>query len=123
MKTADEILCALNEVWLLEDLVYDIREYEGEGWEGPLVKEWSDLCMDLSRYTASNGLPDWKQRVRNEFFDLEIRVHQLHTFIFESDEHSELSKEDQHLLNEQLTYMIAYKKVLEERVNRWNDET
>lgn len=26
----------------LGDLVYAVREREGEGWDGPLVKQWSD---------------------------------------------------------------------------------
>jgi len=28
----------------LGDLVYKVRESEGEGWEGPQVKAWSDAC-------------------------------------------------------------------------------
>jgi hypothetical protein len=43
----EELLQALkdlfsNEHIALEDKIYDVRESEGEGWEGPAVKQWSN---------------------------------------------------------------------------------
>jgi hypothetical protein len=29
----------------LGDLVYMVRDREGEGWDGPAVKQWSDAVM------------------------------------------------------------------------------
>lgn len=34
----------------LEDHVYDVREHEGEGWEGPAVKKFSDLIDRLREF-------------------------------------------------------------------------
>lgn len=30
----------------LGDLVYEIREREGQGWDGPAVKAWSDAVTE-----------------------------------------------------------------------------
>ena len=30
----------------LGDLVYAVREQEGEGWEGPMVKAWSNAVRE-----------------------------------------------------------------------------
>jgi hypothetical protein len=34
-----------NEHIDLGDLVYQVREREGEGWDGPSVKAWSDAVV------------------------------------------------------------------------------
>ncbi|MES2352097.1 MAG: hypothetical protein V4641_31405 [Pseudomonadota bacterium] len=44
---APELLAALlaltsNPHLHLEDLVYNVRDREGEGWDGPAVKAWSE---------------------------------------------------------------------------------
>lgn len=31
----------------LGDSVYDVKEREGLGWDGPRVKAWSDACRDM----------------------------------------------------------------------------
>lgn len=31
----------------LGDLVYQVREREGEGWEGKWVKQWGEVCAKL----------------------------------------------------------------------------
>jgi hypothetical protein len=50
MKTSagDEALSILRAIQAhphidLDDLVYQVREREGLGWEGPQVKAWSDI--------------------------------------------------------------------------------
>lgn len=37
----------------LGDLVYEVREREGRGWDGPAVKAWSDAVVE-ARQIASN---------------------------------------------------------------------
>lgn len=32
----------------LGDLVYHVREHEGEGWDGPAVKEWSAAVTEVT---------------------------------------------------------------------------
>ncbi len=39
---AIDVLKALFDVCDLGDMIYDIREREGEGWDGPLVVKWGD---------------------------------------------------------------------------------
>jgi hypothetical protein len=33
----------------LGDMVYEVREREGEGWEGPAVKSWGDACSRVDK--------------------------------------------------------------------------
>jgi hypothetical protein len=47
---APELLTALiaistNPCLNLEDRIYDVREREGQGWDGPAVKQWGDACQ------------------------------------------------------------------------------
>lgn len=44
LATATEALRALmsNPHLILGDLVYEVYEREGEGWEGPAVKQWKE---------------------------------------------------------------------------------
>lgn len=46
---AMELLKRLGEVEhiSLGDLVYNIREREGEGWEGPAVVAWGSTCEEI----------------------------------------------------------------------------
>ena len=44
MNEALQVLHDLNEIRNLGDFIYDIREREGLGWEGPKVQAWSDAC-------------------------------------------------------------------------------
>lgn len=55
--SADTILRALmsNEHISLGDLVYNIRESEGKGWDGPSVKAWSDAVSDAEKWMKING--------------------------------------------------------------------
>lgn len=48
------LLCALvalttNPHVSLDDLVYTVREREGEGWEGPSVVTWGNAVADAQR--------------------------------------------------------------------------
>ena len=43
-KKAISALKMLSKVRDLGDFIYDIREREGKGWDGPKVKVWSDAC-------------------------------------------------------------------------------
>lgn len=37
----------------LEDKIYDVRESEGRGWDGPSVKAWSD-AIDKAKQALKN---------------------------------------------------------------------
>ncbi len=39
----------------LGDLVYQIREREGQGWDGPAVKAWSEAVTEAKRLTGKEG--------------------------------------------------------------------
>ncbi len=41
-EDAIDVLRTLFEVRDLGDIIYDIREREGRGWDGPLVTKWGD---------------------------------------------------------------------------------
>lgn len=42
----------------LGDLIYRVRENEGKGWEGPLVKRWSNAVAELeASLRALDGAP------------------------------------------------------------------
>jgi hypothetical protein len=43
------VLYDLSQVMELGDLVYDIREREGQGWEGPKVQAWSNACERMRK--------------------------------------------------------------------------
>ena len=40
----------------LGDFVYQVREREGQGWEGSAVKAWSDAVVAGSRLLREDGL-------------------------------------------------------------------
>ncbi len=42
LAAAVQVLRDLNAVRNLADIAYDIREREGEGWEGPKITKWFD---------------------------------------------------------------------------------
>lgn len=44
-----EALRVLFEVESIEDYVYDVRERECEGWEGPRVVAFGEACETLKR--------------------------------------------------------------------------
>lgn len=39
----------------LSDLIYDVREREGQGWDGPHVKQWSDAVEKVKNVLQSLG--------------------------------------------------------------------
>jgi hypothetical protein len=41
------ILRTLNSIIHLGDLVYEVRENEGQGWDGPKVKAWGEACAKM----------------------------------------------------------------------------
>lgn len=41
----------------LEDLVYKVRESEGQGWEGPSVTEWSQAVTEMKEILSEIDLP------------------------------------------------------------------
>lgn len=53
-RTAIEVLRALNEVHDLGDYVYDIREREMEGWNGPLVTKWGNAVARAKELLNEN---------------------------------------------------------------------
>lgn len=56
MKDPGEILRALmsNPHITLGDLVYDIRERKGLGWDGPALKAWSDAVTAAEKWLEEN---------------------------------------------------------------------
>jgi hypothetical protein len=44
-----QILRELNNILDLGDLVYNVREREGLGWEGPQVKAWDAACTRMKK--------------------------------------------------------------------------
>jgi hypothetical protein len=45
-QTMDRLLC-------FGDRVYDVREREGKGWEGPLVREYAQASLDFDKALSS----------------------------------------------------------------------
>ncbi len=39
-----QVLRDMYEILHLDDLVYNVRDSEGLGWDGPKVKAWADAC-------------------------------------------------------------------------------
>ena len=60
-NAAPDLLAALKALTTnphinLGDLVYKVRESEGEGWDGPQVKAWSDAVQSAaSAITKAEG--------------------------------------------------------------------
>jgi hypothetical protein len=48
-QEALRILSQLNSIIPLEDCIYDVREHEGQGWEGPKVKAWGGACIRMTK--------------------------------------------------------------------------
>jgi hypothetical protein len=46
---AAEILAGFNKLISLEDLIYQVRDNEGLGWNGPKVLEWAGLCVRMQK--------------------------------------------------------------------------
>jgi hypothetical protein len=44
-----EALMVIREIISFEDLVYDVRERELKGWDGPKVVAYSDACMKMNK--------------------------------------------------------------------------
>jgi hypothetical protein len=40
----------------LEDVIYEVREREGQGWNGPLVTAWSDGCTLVREALVKAGI-------------------------------------------------------------------
>lgn len=60
-------------------------------------------------------LADWQMRVVNEHYELNMRVHNLITFL-SSDLAEQLSGQEIELLNKQLPLMIGYRDILDKRI-------
>lgn len=43
----------------LGDQIYDVRESEGKGWDGPNVKAWSDAVAEAEAILKERGVPAW----------------------------------------------------------------
>lgn len=51
-------LVTINKLVPLGDAVYDVREEEGKGWDGPNVVAYSDACEVIDQWLKANGLSD-----------------------------------------------------------------
>lgn len=49
-----------NEYLCLGDLVYDVRESEGKGWDGPWVKAWGQAVED-AEWHLKHVEPKWSE--------------------------------------------------------------
>lgn len=43
----------------LADKIYDVRESEGQGWDGPQVKAWSNAVTEAEAILKERGIPSW----------------------------------------------------------------
>lgn len=41
----------------LGDFIYDVREREGKGWDGPKVQAWGEACEAADRIVKEAGGP------------------------------------------------------------------
>jgi hypothetical protein len=48
-----KVLRDLMDIQDLGDFIYNIREQEGKGWEGPLVCKWGDTCEHAKKLVGS----------------------------------------------------------------------
>ncbi len=48
-------LCS-NPIICLDDAVYNIKEIERKGWDGPIVVEWHNLINDIRNYLKNEDL-------------------------------------------------------------------
>jgi len=58
MTTKTEVLEALKVLFVdetIEDYVYDVKERELQGWEGPRVVAFGDACETLKRVMKELG--------------------------------------------------------------------
>lgn len=51
-QEAIEVLRELFDIRPLGDLIYDVREREGKGWDGPLVKRWAAAVAEAEALIA-----------------------------------------------------------------------
>ena len=42
-----ELLNTFDRLIHLEDVIYQVRDNEGLGWDGPKVREWAEACKRL----------------------------------------------------------------------------
>jgi len=81
--TALDVLRKMNDILPLGDMVYDIREREAQGWEGPQVVAWGLACakmkklLDEGPIKSDNGLQPWPENWpqyyhRNEPCDMKV---------------------------------------------------
>jgi len=52
LMALQELMGARN----LGDYIYDIREREGQGWEGPKVRQWNNGCIHAEEALRMAGL-------------------------------------------------------------------
>ena len=114
---AIEILRGFNEILNLGDLIYAVRDKEGEGWEGPQVTKWAKLHEEMQKLLAQIAGSTVYQRVAEEYRNLLYRFKKLEAFTL-TDEFDNLDMKDRALMENQANYMHEYLLVLEERLER-----
>lgn len=57
-EQALNILRELNSIIPLGDLIYEVRDNEGLGWDGPKVKAWGDACDQIQVLFDTPELPE-----------------------------------------------------------------
>jgi len=52
----ESVIVVVNELHNLSDAIYDVREREGEGWEGPKVKAYGEAISKLRALLKEGGI-------------------------------------------------------------------
>ena len=52
----ESVIVVINELNNLSDAIYDVRDREGEGWEGPKTKAYGEAISKLRALPKEGGI-------------------------------------------------------------------
>ena len=56
LKELESCILVINELNNLSDAIYDVRDREGEGWEGPKTKAYGEAVSKLRALLKEGGI-------------------------------------------------------------------
>lgn len=56
LRELESVIVAINKLHNLSDAIYDVREHEGEGWEGPKTKAYGEAINKLRELLKEGGV-------------------------------------------------------------------
>ena len=56
LRELESCIVVINELHSLSDAIYDVRDREGEGWEGPKTKAYSEAISKLRALLKEGGV-------------------------------------------------------------------